>query len=456
MFPFPEHEGVTNLWNNVILPLLDQFVSIIEQAAQDIIILFNDKDDVTFGQALSRLSYNLISGLVELVKRLVNGLLELAKEMLASLKSVMNKRLDNALLNLITGGDGLTVMDIAGWIMAPFVHLGYVAMTGDGMPEDNPVPNFAAAASGSQTTEAEAPRMKRKAAKTGEEPEEYVNESQVSEADQRFDLAAGIIEGVVRIVGTIEAFVGAIGADKFTSAGGTNRARRLPLNDSHAQLYKFSSPDPLTHYIVLSTDDASLALTGASSARAASTEFPGKAAVPWIGTIFKAVGVVITYPEWHPPHSEGRERCRKISAWVFSLFDLIGGIAMKAYEKVKDEKVNEYGEAGFSMLMSVCGFIPSMMAAVLDFKEAKKEKEEWPEEDTPETKKRMASARLSLVIVDGIGAIANGVLTAKAGTAAVVAAGVIVVTTAAGIAIVETTVARCWQTRSKNYFVCVL
>ena len=456
VFPFPEQEGITNLWNDVIQPLLDQFVSIIEQAAKDIILLFNDKDDVTFGQALSRLSYNLISGLIELVKRLVNGLLELAKEILASMKSVMNKRLDNVLLDLITGGDSLTVMDIAGWIMAPFVHLGYVAVTGEGMPEGNAVPDFAGAASGSQEPEKEASGIKTKAAKAEEEPEGYVNESEVSEAAQRFDLAAGIIEGVVRVAGMIEGFVSVLSGKSPASAGapstgGMSRARKLPPTDSRAQLYKFQSPDPLTHCIFLSTGGVSSALIGGLSTRAAKGKFSAKAALPWIGTIFKAIGVIITFPEYHPPHAKGVELARKLSAWIISFIDLIGCAYLKVYPGVGDGQ-----EVVFSMYMSFLGFWPSLMAAVLDFKEAKKEKEDWPDEDTAEKKKRMAAARLSLVFVDGIGAIGHGFLGVSTGGWDSVIPGIVVaVTAAAGVSIVETTVVRCWETQSKNYFVCV-
>ncbi|KAK0611950.1 hypothetical protein B0T14DRAFT_531315 [Immersiella caudata] len=479
----PTDGGVVGLVETVITPLLDRFVALIERAVMDLIVLFNDKDDITFGQALSRLTYNLLSGLLDLVEALINGILELAKMLLASLHDVMKMRINNGFLGWITGTNDLTAMDITAWIFAPFVHFAYVVINGKGMPKDTPLPDLQAALQGGASREphtASARTTGKKAVgdEGGDEDEEtppvYTNKSHVSDAAKGWDLFAGIVEGVVRVVSTIDGLLGPIddstsvpggsaSGRSSTAAVGLNNSRttilqlqaHLPPRDPRAQLYKFHSSNPLAHGLALAHQtgaDALLAARkvsggsgGTSTLRA--TPFSFATLIPWIGTIAKAIGVIVTFPAVHPPFDRGFDLAFKLSGWFCTFLDLVGGIIIKKFPGK-----SKYEEPVLSMILSFVAFWPSLAAAVRDFKDVKSEAEEWPAEDTPEVKKRMAALRLALVFVDGINAIASGFYAVAPNKLLGIA---VVGTAASGVIMLEFTVARCWQLESKNFFVCV-
>lgn len=471
----PVEGGVVSLIETVITPLLDRFVALITQAIMDLVVLFNDKDDITFGQALSRLTYNLLSGLLDLVETLVNGILELAKMLLASLHGVMKMRINNGFLGWITGNSDLTAMDITAWIFAPFVHFAYVAINGKGMPKDTPLPDLQAALQGGASREPDAARAKT-AGKTaagdedGDEDEEappvYTNKAQVSDAAKGWDLFAGIVEGVVRVVSTVDGLLGPID-DSISVPGSTAHGRsssssnttllpllqaHLSLTDPRAQLYKFHSSNPLAHGLALAHQTGGDALLAARKATGGggnlrAAPFAFASLIPWIGTIAKAVGVFVTFPAMHPPFDQGADLVLKLSGWVCTFFDLIGSIVLK-----NSPGDSPYEEPALSMFFAFLAFWPTLAAAVRDFKDVKSEVEEWPSEETPEVKKRMAALRLSLVFVDGINAIASGFYAVAPSKLLGLA---VVGTAASGVIMLEFTVARCWQLESKNFFVCV-
>ncbi|KAK4450850.1 hypothetical protein QBC34DRAFT_436864 [Podospora aff. communis PSN243] len=474
----PVGGGVVGLIETVITPLLDRFVALITQAIMDLVVLFNDKDDITFGQALSRLTYNLLSGLLDLVEALVNGILELAKMLLASLHGVMKMRINNGFLGWVTGTSDLTAMDITAWIFAPFVHFAYVAINGEGMPKDTPLPDLQAALQGGASREPEAARAKTAGKKTAENkdgvddeeaPPVYTNDAHVSEAAKGWDLFAGIVEGVVRVVSTVDGLLGPID-DSISVPGSTASGRNsssnkttllpllqahLPPSDPRAQLYKFHSSNPLVHGLALAHQTGGDALLAARKAAGGSggggnlraAPFALANLIPWIGTIAKAVGVVVTFPEVHPPFDKGADLGLKLSGWFCTFFDLIGSVVLK-----NSPGDSPYEEPALSMFFAFLAFWPSLAAAVRDFKDVKSEVEEWPGEETPEVKKRMAALRLSLVFVDGINAIASGFYAVAPSKLLGLA---VVGTAASGVIMLEFTVARCWQLESKNFFVCV-
>lgn len=208
----------------------------------DVALLLNDKDDISFGGALSRLTFHLVEGQLQLVEDLINAILELAETMIDALQMVLNDSVDNGLISLFTGGGGFSLLDLAAWMLAPLVHFAYVVHNGEGMPKDNPLPDFAAQVPGRRATAAEAPKAAR--ADDG-----YVNPSHVSESAKRLDLTAGILEGVARLFGLAETIVDGFSLGSRQAAGarsslaGANSPPRGPPRGPDVQIPRSGSAD---------------------------------------------------------------------------------------------------------------------------------------------------------------------------------------------------------------------
>lgn len=397
---------------------------------------------------LSRLTFHLVEGLLQLVEDLINAILELAKTMIDALQMVLNDSVDNGLISLFTGGGGFSLLDLAAWIVAPLVHFAYVVHNGEGMPKDNPLPDFAAQVPGRRATAAEAPKAVR--ADDG-----YVNPSHVSESAKRFDLTAGILEGVARLFGLAETIVDGFSLGSRQAAGARSSlagANSPPLTHPAAQMYKFLGPDPLTHRLHLDDDPDKAAVLGARAAGRGDLADP-KGRLGWATVFFQAVGVIVTMPYWHGFQEDDRKSRRlKLTVWFFSLFDVIGIIGL---QKVKNPSLGKGEEPVWSIFWSFLPFLVSLGVTGKELKDVKAEDDKW-DNDTVDAKLSMARLRLSLVFTDGIHAVSGGfyVLVPEAFTKTVLAA-VTGLTSVAGIAMVETTVGVCWNIQSKNYFVCV-
>ncbi|KAF1948932.1 hypothetical protein CC80DRAFT_582168 [Byssothecium circinans] len=125
-----------NALTDVILPAANSIKDTIKKLVDDIVELFDDKGTgLTVGQILEKISIDVVVGFVDCFETVAIGLLELFESLIKTLRKFANFKIDVPVYSAlykqyVSGGDDLTVLDVAALIFAIPVTIVHKILTG--------------------------------------------------------------------------------------------------------------------------------------------------------------------------------------------------------------------------------------------------------------------------------------------------------------------------------------
>ncbi|KEF61146.1 uncharacterized protein A1O9_02711 [Exophiala aquamarina CBS 119918] len=325
------HSTLEAIWNDLIEPVLESFGDIFVTMGENILLLFNDQDNLSAGEVFQKLGADVILGIIDALKKLFLGLMDVGSAFISDMKKLINEEIRipffSAFYKTITGGQTLTALSAAMLVIAFPTNIAMVTFTGE--PLDIGEIDFLSYMSPtpSRSIRGLLPVT------TTKGKDDHATATKVSEDETPVELefAFGVTEFITRGVLLIVDMVAAKAKTKNSgqkpepvgdSVGAIKlqeepEYRTVSLNNSDSQLYKFYSPPT-------ELEDSS-AIHAVNPKAVQPRGVPLKAMGTGFLFALRGLSLVITYPFWDPNAKKDPFPEMRGLSWIMPVTSVVCG-----------------------------------------------------------------------------------------------------------------------------------